>query len=66
MEGEETEIDTSELFWLWFEDWQMIDNIVVDDEILPPTEPPDWLTIGIIGASAVVIIAVLVIILRRR
>ena len=66
MEGQDTDIVTSELFAVWFEDWQMIDNIVVDDEVLPPTESVDWVLIGIIGASAVVIIAVLVIILKRR
>jgi hypothetical protein len=66
MEGEDTDIDTSQLFWLWIEEWHMIDNIVVDDEVLPPQTPIDWVLIGIIGASAVVIIVVLVIILKRR
>ena len=69
MEGKDTDIDTSELFWLQFEEWQMIDNVVVSDtiDITPTTTPPpfDWLPIGI-GVSAVVIIAVLVIILKRR
>ena len=72
MEGEGgTDIDTSELFWLQFEEWQMIDNIVVNDEVIPITPPTttpppfDWLPIGI-GVSAVVIIVVLVIILKRR
>ncbi|MHA2081717.1 MAG: hypothetical protein ACW99H_11290 [Candidatus Thorarchaeota archaeon] len=69
MEGQDTDITTSELFWLWFEDWQMIDNIVVDDEVLEiggTGDQIDWLLIGIIGASAVVIIVVLAIVLRRR
>ncbi len=65
MEGEATEITTSELFWVWSEDEQMIDNVVVSDTVdFPPTI--DWLTIAIIGASAVVIVAVMVIILKRR
>ncbi|MHA2322865.1 MAG: hypothetical protein ACXACG_14580 [Candidatus Thorarchaeota archaeon] len=47
----------------------MIDNIVVDDEVLEiggTGDQIDWLLIGIIGASAVVIIVVLAIVLRRR
>ena len=66
MEGGDTDIDTSELFWLQFEEWQMIDNVVVSDTVDITPEPFDWLPIAIIGASAVVIIAVLVIILKRR
>ncbi|MHA1943846.1 MAG: hypothetical protein ACW96M_05560 [Candidatus Thorarchaeota archaeon] len=67
MEGGDTDIDTSELFMVWFEEWQMIDNIVVDDELLTiDSASIDWVLIAIIGASAVVIIAVLVIILKRR
>jgi hypothetical protein len=69
MEGGDTDITTSELFFVWFEDWQMIDNIVVDDEVLPIDGNGgqiDWWLIAIIGASAVVIILVLVIILKRR
>jgi hypothetical protein len=81
MQGEDTEYDSSELFALQFEQGQMIDNIVIDDEITvtpptttpttPPTSPTttpppfDWLPIGI-GVSAVVIVLVLVIILKRR
>ncbi|MFW9886606.1 MAG: hypothetical protein ACFFER_00380 [Candidatus Thorarchaeota archaeon] len=61
VQGVGPEIDTSEMFWLWFSLESMIDNVVVDDA--PPT---DWLPIAIIGASAVVIVAVLVIILKRR
>jgi hypothetical protein len=71
----DTEIDTSEMFWLWFERGQMIDNIVVNDEVIPitppitttTTAPPpiDLLLVGI-GVSAVVIIVVLVIFLKRR
>jgi hypothetical protein len=87
MQVMDTDIDTCELVWLWFEDGTMIDNIVVNDEVLithttptptettpttttttPTTPPPpfDWLPIAIIGASAVVIVAVLVFVLRRR
>jgi hypothetical protein len=61
LQGADTDIGTSEMFWLWFAYESMIDNIVVDD-----APPIDWLPIAIIGASAVVIIAVVVIILRRR
>jgi len=41
----DTQIDTSEMFWLWFQRRQMIDNVVVDDEPIPlpdqttPTTP---------------------------
>lgn len=69
MQGEDTTFQTSELFAFYVEKWQMIDNIVVDNE--PPqtttnSEFPDWWIVVIIGASAVVIIAVLVVILKRR
>jgi len=61
LQGTDTEMTTSELFVVSLADWNMVDNVVVDDA--PPT---DWLPIAIIGASAVVIVAVLVIILKRR
>jgi hypothetical protein len=64
LEGENTDLETNELFWLWFEEWHMIDNIVVDDEVR--RNSIDWLAIGIIGASAVVAVAVLVVLLKRR
>ncbi|MFX1261316.1 MAG: hypothetical protein ACFFAZ_04450 [Promethearchaeota archaeon] len=65
MQGIDTDIGTSEILWLWFKKGQMVDNVVVSDtvDIAPPI---NWLTISVIGAGAVVIIAVLVIILRRR
>ncbi len=68
MQGEDTDIDTTELFVFGIvESGGMIDNIVVDNEIAPPPPAPiDWVLIATIGASAVVIVAVLVIILRRR
>ncbi|MHA1904927.1 MAG: hypothetical protein ACW977_13265 [Candidatus Thorarchaeota archaeon] len=63
----DTQIDTSEMFVLWVERGLMIDNIVVDNEVIPitPPQPVDWLPIGI-GVSAVVIVLVLVIFLKRR
>jgi hypothetical protein len=56
----DTQIDTSEMFVLWVERGLMIDNIVVDNEVIPitPPQPVDWL--------AVVIVLVLVIFLKRR
>jgi hypothetical protein len=60
MQGVDTELTTSELFVVSLVDWLTIDNVVVDD-----APPFDWVLIGI-GTSAVVIIAVLVIILKRR
>ena len=57
----DTDLDTSEMFWLFFRYGSMTDNIVVDD-----APPIDWLPIAIMGASAVVIVAVVVIILRRK
>ncbi|MHA2163801.1 MAG: hypothetical protein ACXAB9_14060 [Candidatus Thorarchaeota archaeon] len=71
MEGEDTEMNTSELFVVSLDPWIMIDNIVVDDEVIPftplttPPPPPDLLLI-VIGVSAVVIILVLVIFIKRR
>jgi hypothetical protein len=78
IQGVDTELTASKLFVVSLADWLMIDNVVVDDEPIPlsdpttttppPTTPTpiDWVSIGIIGASAVVIIAVVVIILKRR
>ncbi|MFX1560320.1 MAG: hypothetical protein ACFFBL_07015 [Promethearchaeota archaeon] len=68
MQGEDTEFDTSEMFVFYACQWQMLDNIAINNEIPPsltPQAPIDWVPIGI-GASAVVIIAVLIIILKRR
>ena len=61
MQGENSTIVTSEMFWLWFAYESITDNIEVDD-----APPIDLVVIVIIGASAVVIIAVVVIFLRRR
>jgi hypothetical protein len=61
LQGVGTEIDTSEMFWMWFSSGSMIDNIVVDDA--PPIDP---VVIVIVGAAAVVIIVVVVIFLKRR
>jgi hypothetical protein len=61
LQGQNTEITTSEMIWLWFGYESMIDNIVVDD-----APPLDLLPIVVIGASAVVIIVIVVIFLRRR
>jgi hypothetical protein len=60
MQGEDNEMTTSKLFVVSLADWNMIDNVVVDDA--PPT---DWLPIAIVGVSAVAIIVVVVIFLRR-
>ncbi len=65
MQGEDNEIVTSELFSLWFEQGQICDNIVVDNEITVTESPPIWIYIMIV-ASAVVIVAVVGIILKRR
>jgi len=59
LQGTDTDIGTSELFSLWAGQG-LLDNVVVDD-----APPIDWLPIGM-GASAVVIIAVVVIFLKRR
>ena len=61
MQEEHTEMETSELFVLNGDHQEMYDNVVVSDD-----SGPDWLLIAAIGVSAVVIIAVVVIILKRR
>jgi hypothetical protein len=61
LQGQNTEITTSEMIWLWNGYESMIDNIVVDD-----APPLDLLPIAVVGASAVVIIVIVVIFLRRR
>ncbi len=66
MEGEDTEIDTSEIFWLWFEERQMIDNIVIDNEVLNFASALPWELIAIGGGVAVVMIVFVIVIFRRR
>jgi hypothetical protein len=73
MQAEDTGIDSSELFSFAGNEGAIIDNVVVYDEVHTPTttptttpEPIDWLLVAAIGASAVVILAVLVLILKRR
>ena len=72
MQGVDTEIDTSELLVVSLRDWHMIDNIVVDDEVIPtptPTSnppPPPWGLIAIGGGGAVAVIVLVIVILRRR
>ena len=61
MEREDTDIDTSELFVFYAREWLMFDNVVVDD-----APPIDWVPIIVIGVSAIAIIAVVVIYLKRR
>jgi hypothetical protein len=64
MEGEDTELDTSELFVVSLADWLLIDNVVVSDEI--PTPSLSWVLIVIGGGVAVVVIMVAIALLRRR
>jgi len=72
LEGEDTNITTSELFWLWFEKGQMIDNIIVNDEVITTTTttttpPPDGTTILIIaGVGLAVVVIVLVVVFAKR
>ena len=62
MEAEDTAIDTSELFVLSPQEGAMFDNIVVDDAI----QMNNSLPIVVVALFAVVIIAVVVIFLKRR
>jgi hypothetical protein len=80
MQEADTEIDTSELFAFFpgqYCGFAVLDNVAVHDDVLPPPPPTttttsttttsvlsDWLPIGI-GVSAVVIIAVVVIVRKR-
>ncbi|MFX1416053.1 MAG: hypothetical protein ACFFC0_04535, partial [Promethearchaeota archaeon] len=65
VQATDTDIDSSVMFWLYFRYGSMTDNIVVGNgtTINPPFP---WLPIAIIGGSALVIVAVVVIFLRRR
>jgi len=76
LEGEDTDITTCELFWLWFEKGQMIDNIVIDNDwnhtttttTTPTNGAIDVPTIPIIAGVgvAVAVIVLAIIFLRRR
>jgi hypothetical protein len=73
LEGEDTDITTSELFWLWFEKGQMIDNIVVDDDwnfttttTLDGTDGDTTFMLIIAGVGVAVVVIVLAIIFLRR
>ncbi|MFX1484933.1 MAG: hypothetical protein ACFFCP_17280 [Promethearchaeota archaeon] len=61
MQGAHTEMETSELFMFWGYHQEMFDNFIVSD-----APPIDSMLIVIIGVSAVVIIAVVAIFLKRR
>ncbi|MFX1510917.1 MAG: hypothetical protein ACFFBR_11530, partial [Promethearchaeota archaeon] len=63
IQGVDTDINTSEILWLWFDTWTMIDNIVVDDAVF--TTLP-WVPIVIGISVAVVVIVVVIVFLRRR
>ncbi len=63
IQGVDTDITTSEVLWLWFDTWTMIDNIVVDNAVLTPL-PWAPIVIGII--VAVVVIVVVIVYFRRR
>jgi len=66
MEVEDTDIDTSEMFWLWFHNGDMIDNIVVDDEVLDYNGGGDVFPYIIAVVIAVAAIVLAIIFLRRR
>ncbi|MHA1960609.1 MAG: hypothetical protein ACW99U_10270 [Candidatus Thorarchaeota archaeon] len=73
LQGLDTELTTSELFVLSFEDWQIIDNIVVRDDIpettttTPPPPPADIpMEFIALGIAVPVVIIVVVVGLRMR
>jgi hypothetical protein len=82
MQGEDTDIDTSEMLWMWNAQWQMVDNFVVYDEVVdhtstpttttptstPTTAPPPFppLVIGLIGGISAGVVILLVIVVLRR
>ncbi len=64
---EDTDTTTPETCWLWFQTWQMIDNIVVDDEVLILQDPTGiLLVIGGVVVAVIVIVVVIVFLRRRR
>ncbi|MHA1939427.1 MAG: hypothetical protein ACXABV_09940 [Candidatus Thorarchaeota archaeon] len=74
LQGVDTELTTSELFVVSLSDWNMIDNVAVDEPITTTTTtttpttppPPPWDPIAIgVGVAAVVIVLAIVL-LRRR
>jgi hypothetical protein len=64
MQGVDTDIDTSEVLWVWCATWQMIDNIVVRDDVIQILQPWVLLIIGVVVAVVVIVIAI--VFFRRR
>ena len=66
MQVVDTDIDTSEMFWLWFYLGDMIDNIVVDDEVMRRDGDVTCIIIIVGVGIAVVVIALVVVFAKRR
>ncbi|MFX0078145.1 MAG: hypothetical protein ACFE8O_02810 [Candidatus Hermodarchaeota archaeon] len=67
LQGEDQDINTSEMFFLWFSTWQMIDNIVLPDvPVQCPGFDPFILILIVAGVTVAVIVIVIVVILLRR
>ncbi|MGD9395703.1 MAG: hypothetical protein PVJ05_04680 [Candidatus Thorarchaeota archaeon] len=70
MQVVDTDIDTSEMFWLWWSKWQTLDNVVVDDNwnfTINGAVDGDMTTILIIaGIGIAVVVMVLVVFVKRR
>ena len=63
LQGQDSEIETSDQFWLWFQEGQMINNLVVDT-LIPPPIP--WMLIAIGSGVAVAVIVIAIVLLKRR
>ena len=63
LQGEDSEFETSNQFWLWFQEGQIIDNIVVDT-LVPPQIP--WVLVAVGSGVAGAVILMAIVLLKRR
>lgn len=70
MQVVDTDINTSEMFWLWWSKWQTLDNVVVDDDwniTINGGGDGNLTTVLIIaGVGIAVVVMVLVVFVKRR
>ncbi|MHA1907817.1 MAG: hypothetical protein ACW98Y_11025 [Candidatus Thorarchaeota archaeon] len=64
MQAEDTDIDTSEMFWLWFSNGGMIDNIEV--VTTTPDGQGNMTTLLIIAGSGIAVVVIVLVVWKTR